>query len=162
MTTTIQLSEKGGETGQAILLVKVEAPDNISPDVVYNHFVQVASEAGLQSTLDTFDSLAEAVRNAKTGLGATPATPATPPAPAAQSWGNPPVPPMQPQMPAAAQASQPAQLQHGTPGGTPCIHGQRTYIDGVTKSGKNAGKLWRAWACPAPQGQQCDKEWIRD
>jgi hypothetical protein len=98
------------------------------------------------------DPLAQAVGVAQTGL---PGAQVVPPA---QAWGNPPVPPMLP----AAAVNPAQQFQHGQPGGTPCVHGTRTYIDGITKSGKNAGKPWRAWACPAPQGSQCDKEWIRD
>jgi hypothetical protein len=158
VTTTFQLSDKG-DTGQAILLVKVEAPDEVSPEAAWGVFVQAVTEAGLADTIDNFDQLKQAQRTAQAGLGATPVNSVPPPAPAAQTWGQPPVPPMQqpPQLPAAAAAP--------AVGAAPaCYHGTKEFISGITKSGKNAGKPWKAWACPADRDDpsKCEKDWIRD
>src|SRR5574340_456037 len=38
-----------------------------------------------------------------------------------------------------------------------CMQGPKEFETGVAKSGRNAGKPWRAWDCP--QGV-CDREWI--
>lgn len=155
MTTTYQLSDKGGLTGQAILLVKVEAPDEVTPEAAWAVFVRAAAEAGVQGTIDSFDTLRNAVANVQQGLGATPvAQPPTPTTVTVGPWGQ----ASPPQLPAAAQ-------QAAVPGPAPfCPHGQREFITGITKSGKNAGRTWRAWACPADRDDptKCDKEWIRD
>ena len=159
MTTTFQLSDKGGETGQAILLIKVEAPDQVSPEAAWGVFVQAVAEAGLTDSIDNFDALKKAAEVARAGLGATPVQQTAPAPAAAVAWGNPPVPPMQgaPQLPAAAAAP--------AVGAAPaCHHGTKEFISGITKSGKNAGKTWKAWACPADRDDpsKCEKEWVRD
>lgn len=163
MPTILQLSDKGGESGQALLVARIEAPDDVGIDAIYSRFVALAAEAGLQDTLDSFDDLVKAKRAAIAGLGATvPPVPIEP-----QAWGNPPVQPFQPvqtstatynppQLPAAAQAA---------PAGQPpsCYHGLKEHISGITKQGPNKGKPWAAWACPADREDpsKCEKEWIR-
>jgi hypothetical protein len=162
VTTTFQLSDKGGPSGQGILLIKVEAPDEVSPEMAYNVFAQAVQIASLDGTLDNFDALAKA---RETALAALPGAEVvvqhqTQPAAAAGAWGQPPVPPLQPsapQLPAAAAAP--------AVGAAPaCHHGTKEFISGITKSGKNAGKPWKAWACPADRDDpsKCEKDWIRD
>lgn len=165
MTTIYQLTDKGGESGQAILLIRVEAPDEVSPEASYGVFVRAVAEAGFQETLDGFDALVKAKRVAEAGLGATaiPSVQQTMAAPAAQPWGQPPVPPFQPAYPQPPQL--PAAAAAPAPGGGPsCHHGAKEFITGITKSGKNAGLPWKAWACPADRNDpgKCEKEWIRD
>lgn len=164
MTTTFQLSDKGGPTGQGILLIKVEAPDEVSPEAAWGVFAQAVQLAGLDGTLDEFDALlkAKALAEAQLGgvqvqVGAAPTAPAV----TAGPWGQPPVPPMQPAAPQLPAAAAPAPLQIVAP---QCHHGVKEFISGITKSGKNAGKPWKAWACPADRDDptKCEKEWIRD
>lgn len=152
MTTTYQLSDKAGD---AIILVKVEAPDGVSPETAFGVFAEALQHAGLDGALDRYNQrqLAGAV------AVAAPLTQAEP-----EPWGNPPVPafqpapnqgyvqqapPQQPQLPAAAQPSAPF-----------CTHGQRVFISGISQK---TGREWKAWACPADRNDpsKCDKEWIR-
>lgn len=164
MTTTFQLSDKGGPSGQGILLIKVEAPDEVSPEAAWGVFAQAVQIASLDGTLDNFDALAKARETALAALPGAQVVAERQVSPAGNGqeavWGSPPVPPMQPavpQLPAAAAAP--------AVGAAPfCPHGQREFISGITKSGKNAGRPWKAWACPADRDDpsKCDKEWIRD
>lgn len=157
MSITYQISDKGGPSGQGILLIKVEAPDEVSPEAAWGVFAQAVQIASLDGTLDNFDALAKARETALAALpGAQVVVGTQPTAPAASqgAWGIPPVPPMLP-----AAAAGPAV------GAAPaCYHGTKEFISGVTKSGKNAGKTWKAWACPADRDDptKCEKEWIRD
>lgn len=58
--------------------------------------------------------------------------------------------------------SAPARQQAPGGEGRQCVHGDMVFRSGVTQSGKNAGKTWKAFMCPAPKGAaQCDPEWIK-
>lgn len=50
---------------------------------------------------------------------------------------------------------QPQQGQSATP---QCQHGARQFKQGTSRD----GRPWRAWMCPAPKGQSCPPEWVRD
>lgn len=134
MTTTVQISDKRGD---AILLVKVEAPDEIDPANVFARFVQVAAEAGIDTAVSSFDTPVPVQAVAA-------AAPLTQPA-QQSSWGNPPVPPMQP----AAAAP--------TPAPPVCQHGPKQY-----KSGVGAKGPWAFWGCTArsDDATKCDKQWV--
>jgi hypothetical protein len=133
VSSTYQISDKRGD---AILVVKVEAPDDAPVGNVFARFVELASEAGIQAAIDGFDQPVPAAALA----AAAPLTQA-----AAPSWGNPPVPPMQPA--AAAPA-----------GGPPvCQHGPKQY-----KTGTGAKGPWAFWGCTARSDDptKCDKQWV--
>lgn len=138
MASTYQLSDKRGD---AILVVKLEAPDNVDAAVIYTRFVELLSEAGIQAAADAFD--------ATTAQAVAAAAPLVSPVVqrAAEAWGNPPVPPMAtPQVPAAAGGARLCQ-SHNLPM--------------VYKSGETNGREWAFWGCTAPKDQQCDKEWAK-
>lgn len=93
---------------------------------------------------DEFQQAAQNVQNAFTG-----SQPYTPPAD--DPWGPP------PQQNQQRQATPPPGQR--TPS---CIHGERRWTTGVTKSGKNQGKTWKAWFCPSTdRDDQCEAEWVR-
>lgn len=138
MASTYQLSDKRGD---AILVVKLEAPDNVDASVIYTRFVELLSEAGIQAAADAFDGTTQAAVAAAAPLVAPAA------ARAAESWGNPPVPAMaQPQVPAAAGGGK-ACDRHGIP---------MTY-----KSGETNGREWAFWGCNGPSNDRCEKVWAK-
>lgn len=146
MTTTFQISTKPTPADQAILVVKIEAPDDAPIDRVYSRFVEAASAAGVQDTLDRFDpTTAAAIQAAQPLVNPVAALPQQ----AVQSWGNPPVPPMQqPQVPAAAAPT--------------CQHGTKKLIEKPANPATGK-KAWRAWGCPARSDDptSCGLDFIR-
>ena len=138
MTTTLQISDKRGD---AILLVKVEAPSDAPIEAVESAFAAAAGLAGLGTAYESFGLAPAATIPAITQLTR----------PAQEPWGNPPV---QPMVPAAVQQQQPA-----TAAGPVCQHGPKTLIS----SKPGAPKPWQFWGCNARQDDptKCEKEWVR-
>lgn len=66
--------------------------------------------------------------------------------------------------------SNPVQAAGAPPTGPQCAHGAMVYKTGTTKSGRNAGKEWKAWMCPAQKdggptlggtfAPQCPAQWL--
>jgi hypothetical protein len=76
-----------------------------------------------------------------------------------------------PAAPAQGQGiSNPVQAAGAPPAGPQCVHGAMTYKTGITKSGRNAGKEWKAWMCPTQKdggptlsgsfAPQCPAQWL--
>jgi hypothetical protein len=69
------------------------------------------------------------------------------------------------QQPAQPQQFAPAQAAPAAPGPAPLCPGHglpAVFKTGTTKSGRNAGKTWRAWMCPNEKGNTCEAQWLRD
>jgi hypothetical protein len=144
MTTTFQLSTKPSRDRDepAILVVKLEAPDNVSAEIVYGRFVEMVAEAGLQGELERF--------SAANNAAPAPVSTVGDPLAAAQATVRntfPNAQPVQPQVPGAV-------------GAPMCQHGQKTLL---SKTSEKTGKPWKAWACPADRNDptKCDLDFIR-
>lgn len=147
-------------------------------DNVYAEFMAGVEDLSLQSQLTAASGRAAAAPAVATaafpGAAVTTQQPAFPAqAPAQEPWGVPPVPPMDPwtasqqavaQPPAGYQPPVPAAVAPAAQpiGGQPpfCQHGQKTFL---TKVSQKTGKPWKAWACPAAQGDpsKCELDFIR-